>query len=92
MGLFDQSTTFGRHAPGSVLGADFVGKLKHENMNITAISLSDLSTAQKIANEIKQEIKITALLKIIRSDIFKSKKQISGLKTQFTRDKKGQKR
>ena len=74
-----------RETPLNLL-RDSLGKLKHENMNIAAISLSDLSNAQKIANEIKQEIKI------ICSDIFKSKKQLSGLKTQFTREKKGQKR
>ena len=74
-----------RETPLNLL-RDSLGKLKHEDMDIAAISLSDLSNAQKIANEIKQEIKI------ICSDIFKSKKQLSRLKTQFTRENKGQTR
>ena len=74
-----------RETPLNLL-RDSLGKLKHENMNITTISLSDLSTAQKIANEIKQEIKI------ICSDIFKSKKQLSRLKNLIHERKQGPKK
>ena len=55
-------------------------------MNIAAISLSDLSNAQKIANEIKQEIKI------ICSDIFKSEKTTIQVENPIHERKQGPKK